>query len=136
MMKMRIIIAVLLFSGCSLIAVGWLHRTGGREPERAFIVSDVSASERADDGMSRWLLREGWRCLHRGQRRRVQEIIALARFFGASEGAADLREAHILRERIRARALLHDAADAEAAGDERRAARVRQALERMMSAEE
>lgn len=122
----RIALALSLL-GLALIAAGQLHQSAEEAAEGTAVIPEPSSGTGADEEMARWLLRDGWRHLRHHRRRAAEEAAALARFFGAAEGAIALEEAIAIRTRGLARILLQEAADAEAAGDIRRARRIRQA---------
>lgn len=85
--------------------------------------------------MAAGLLREGWLHLGHHRYRSAMEAAGLAEFFGDGNGAAALRSAVLKREANDAARLREEMRDAEAAGDARRAGRLRELLLRLGAAE-
>lgn len=131
--RRRWIIVCAFACGAVLIAAGrWWERRGDEGPTVADGGRPTESG--AEERMAAGLLREGWLHLGHHRYRSAMEAAGLAEFFGDDRAAA-LRSAVLKREASDAARLREEMRDAEAAGDARRAGRLRELLLRLGAAE-
>jgi hypothetical protein len=125
------VVLVLSLVGSVLIVTGWWPDRLKDAPLGVAIFAPESPGRaEAEAEMAGEFLRDGWQHLRHHRHREAETAAALAKFFGAVEGATAIEQAKALREGSVAQEFLREAAEAEAAGDDRRAERIRQAMDR------
>lgn len=131
--RRRWVIVCAFAAGAVLVAAGRLWERRG-DGGLGIAASGRPTEPGAEGQMAAGLLREGWLHLRHHRYRSAMEAAGLADFFG-DDRAMELRLAVRRRQTDAAAALREEMRDVEAAGDARRAERLRELLLRLGAAE-